>query len=279
MRRAWVFLICEPRRSRGSSKLMLRSTLQSALSATALVLFSRGLEWPKRHALFGILTRRRAVDSARLDSDQSVPGDFFQEDSVYDTMPKRKNPSQHEDESLLRRSTRQRTTVASPTADTKPTKSASGGSGKSRAAKAEDPEILKKKTKVKQQQEEKPEAEAKSTSGTKAKKSSPASASAAKAKSGPNKAEGSAKGSSGTGRQYWLMKAEPESRIEKGVDVRFSIDDLASKTEPEPWDGESTLHSLAVRFAHLIYRYQEFRGYVSSCSKSVISFLKLGTVG
>lgn len=39
------------------------------------------------------------------------------------------------------------------------------------------------------------------------------------------------------GRQYWLMKAEPESRIENGVDVRFSIDDLAAKSEPEPWDG------------------------------------------
>lgn len=39
------------------------------------------------------------------------------------------------------------------------------------------------------------------------------------------------------GRQYWLMKAEPESRIENGVDVKFSIDDLAAKKEPEPWDG------------------------------------------
>ncbi|KAK3306196.1 PUA-like domain-containing protein, partial [Chaetomium strumarium] len=34
-----------------------------------------------------------------------------------------------------------------------------------------------------------------------------------------------------------LMKAEPESRIENGVDVKFSIDDLAAKSEPEPWDG------------------------------------------
>jgi hypothetical protein len=33
------------------------------------------------------------------------------------------------------------------------------------------------------------------------------------------------------------MKAEPESRFENGVDVKFSIDDLAAKTEPEPWDG------------------------------------------
>ena len=37
--------------------------------------------------------------------------------------------------------------------------------------------------------------------------------------------------------QYWLMKAEPNSRIEKGHDVKFSIDDLAARTEPEAWDG------------------------------------------
>ena len=41
----------------------------------------------------------------------------------------------------------------------------------------------------------------------------------------------------GSGRSYWLMKAEPESRMEKGVDVKFSIDDLAACTEPEAWDG------------------------------------------
>ncbi|KAK3312903.1 PUA-like domain-containing protein [Apodospora peruviana] len=38
-------------------------------------------------------------------------------------------------------------------------------------------------------------------------------------------------------RNYWLLKAEPETRLENGVDVRFSIDDLAAKKEPEPWDG------------------------------------------
>ncbi|KXJ89992.1 PUA-like domain-containing protein [Microdochium bolleyi] len=38
-------------------------------------------------------------------------------------------------------------------------------------------------------------------------------------------------------RWYWLMKAEPETRLENGTDVRFSIDDLKAKTEPEPWDG------------------------------------------
>lgn len=40
-----------------------------------------------------------------------------------------------------------------------------------------------------------------------------------------------------TGRSFWLMKAEPESRMEKGVDVKFSIDDLAAAATPEPWDG------------------------------------------
>lgn len=40
-----------------------------------------------------------------------------------------------------------------------------------------------------------------------------------------------------SGRSYWLMKAEPESRMEKGVDVKFSIDDLRARTAPEPWDG------------------------------------------
>ncbi|KAJ5579841.1 Thymocyte nuclear protein 1 [Penicillium hispanicum] len=40
-----------------------------------------------------------------------------------------------------------------------------------------------------------------------------------------------------TARSYWLMKAEPESRLEKGVDVKFSIDDLAAAKSPEPWDG------------------------------------------
>jgi len=36
------------------------------------------------------------------------------------------------------------------------------------------------------------------------------------------------------------MKAEPDSRLEKGKDIKFSIDDLAAKTVPEPWDGKIT---------------------------------------
>ena len=41
----------------------------------------------------------------------------------------------------------------------------------------------------------------------------------------------------GEGPAYWLMKAEPESRMEKGKDVKFSIDDLKAAKEPEGWDG------------------------------------------
>ena len=48
------------------------------------------------------------------------------------------------------------------------------------------------------------------------------------------------------GKQYWLMKAEPDSRIEKGVDVKFSIDDLMNATEPEGWDGKYVCKVLRV---------------------------------
>lgn len=41
------------------------------------------------------------------------------------------------------------------------------------------------------------------------------------------------------GEWYWLMKAEPETRYENGIDVRFSIDDLRAKTKPEGWDGKN----------------------------------------
>lgn len=47
-------------------------------------------------------------------------------------------------------------------------------------------------------------------------------------------------------KQYWLMKAEPESRLENGVDVAFSIDHLAAKTTPEPWDGTNPKPSVDV---------------------------------
>ncbi|KAK1251274.1 hypothetical protein MKX07_005829 [Trichoderma sp. CBMAI-0711] len=41
------------------------------------------------------------------------------------------------------------------------------------------------------------------------------------------------------GEWYWLMKAEPETRLENGIDVSFSIDDLRAKDKPEGWDGSA----------------------------------------
>ncbi|KAK4238793.1 hypothetical protein C8A03DRAFT_14791 [Achaetomium macrosporum] len=57
-----------------------------------------------------------------------------------------------------------------------------------------------------------------------------------KSKTSSNTTASASDGADGD-RNYWLMKAEPESRYENGVDVKFSIDDLAAKSEPEPWDG------------------------------------------
>lgn len=51
-------------------------------------------------------------------------------------------------------------------------------------------------------------------------------------------------------KSYWLMKAEPESRMEKGVDVKFSIDDLREANEPEPWDGEIFINYFFLRPFH-----------------------------
>jgi predicted RNA-binding protein with PUA-like domain len=36
---------------------------------------------------------------------------------------------------------------------------------------------------------------------------------------------------------YWLLKAEPLPRLENGVNVAFSIDDLEKCASPEPWNG------------------------------------------
>jgi hypothetical protein len=47
-----------------------------------------------------------------------------------------------------------------------------------------------------------------------------------------------------TGQSFWLMKAEPESRMEKGVDVKYSIDDLQAAEEPQGWDGKDPYRSI-----------------------------------
>lgn len=151
-------------------------------------------------------------------------------------MPKRKSASQPDDEPPLRRSTRQKT-AAAPATDTRPPKSnlnkkpTDAKSSKPVAANPVDAKKASKKSRDEEEKQQGTRTKLKPAAGAKPKKSSsPATANA--------KAEASPTEPSSTGRQYWLMKAEPESRIENGVDVKFSIDDLASKTEPEPWDGK-----------------------------------------
>ena len=54
----------------------------------------------------------------------------------------------------------------------------------------------------------------------------------------------------GDGPAYWLMKAEPNSRVEKGKDVKFSIDDLKAATSPEAWDGVRNAVGRPFRLCH-----------------------------
>ncbi|KAL2887224.1 Thymocyte nuclear protein 1 [Ceratocystis lukuohia] len=46
------------------------------------------------------------------------------------------------------------------------------------------------------------------------------------------------------GEWYFLMKAEPETRYENGIDVRFSIDDLRACKKPEPWDARNNFKAM-----------------------------------
>ena len=62
-----------------------------------------------------------------------------------------------------------------------------------------------------------------------------------------------------SGPAYWLLKAEPDSRVVNGHDVKFSIDDLAAVTEPEPWSGvrnhSAKNNMLAMRKGDLAFFY------------------------
>lgn len=131
-----------------------------------------------------------------------------------------------------RRSTRQRTstTAARGAAAVEPATPKTAKKKPATAKKA----APKAKSKAKQQEDDAEDAQPAPAGDEKGKpngvkgKATPAKSTATKAESKDVKDQG---------RQYWLMKAEPESRIENGVDVKFSIDDLAAKSEPEPWDG------------------------------------------
>ncbi|KAK2504376.1 hypothetical protein MC885_010392 [Smutsia gigantea] len=67
-------------------------------------------------------------------------------------------------------------------------------------------------------------------------------------------------------RSYWLMKSEPESRLEKGVDVKFSIEDL--KAQPKQtacWDARNFLRAMKLE--------EEAFFYHSNCKKPGIAGL------
>ncbi|KAI1160607.1 PUA-like domain-containing protein [Nemania serpens] len=135
-------------------------------------------------------------------------------------MPKRK-AAQLETEtepSLLRRSTRRKLPTSTPDA------TANENAGRSSATPAKSQS--KPKTRTPQKSDKAKQTTQKAAASTKAAK--PAKSS---------ETDGDDDTSKSSDRWYWLMKAEPGSRFENGVDVKFSIDDLASRKDPEPWDG------------------------------------------
>ncbi|EMR72812.1 putative thymocyte nuclear protein 1 protein [Eutypa lata UCREL1] len=150
-------------------------------------------------------------------------------------MPKRKAAQLDaaEPEGALRRSTRRKSQAPTAIVDESKDVAKSKTTSKSKAV---DSNKSKKRTKDENSEVEKPTSASASTSKVKAETKPPSKVTKAK---GSDTAESTANGSTADSPEkwYWLMKAEPESRFENGTDVRFSIDDLASRTEPEPWDG------------------------------------------
>ena len=69
-------------------------------------------------------------------------------------------------------------------------------------------------------------------------KSTPSKSTATSTKPSPPTAPSSTnRNPDGSQQTYWLLKAEPLPRYENGINVSFSIDDLAACTRPEPWSG------------------------------------------
>lgn len=144
-------------------------------------------------------------------------------------MAKRKPPADSAEDAPPRRSTRQRTsTSTTTTAPAPPTKAAKAKSESKAPTRAVAPKKSKGKSADVKDEEEKTDVAV-----------PPAKATKPPIKAAKVKADATDAPNDGvkTGRQYWLMKAEPETRYENGVDVSFSIDALAAKKEPEPWDG------------------------------------------
>ncbi|XP_045646700.1 thymocyte nuclear protein 1 isoform X2 [Ursus americanus] len=111
----------------------------------------------------------------------------------------------------------------------------------------------------------------KGPAGKRTKTKNPAGASATMGNSSPEKTSAS-KDSGKNLSNYWLMKSEPESRLEKGVDVKFSIEDL--KAQPKQtacWDGVRNYQ--ARNFLRAMKLEQEAFFYHSNCKEPGIAGL------
>jgi hypothetical protein len=76
----------------------------------------------------------------------------------------------------------------------------------------------------------------------------------------------------GDGMSFWLMKAEPEPRLENGHDVSFSIDDLAAKATPEAWDGKVLFSSCQLAISGIIILYTSDGYFVQTLVKDHADF-------
>ncbi|OAL48201.1 DUF55-domain-containing protein, partial [Pyrenochaeta sp. DS3sAY3a] len=149
-----------------------------------------------------------------------------------------------------RRSTRQSTTTApkyteasSPSADEKaPTRNGKKAASRKRAREEDDDEDEE----AEDVNDDTPPPPKKTTKG-KAKGKAKAPVKPAPAQDGspkptragppPAPSSPSNRDASGSQEVFWLLKAEPLPRYENGINVAFSIDDLAACTAPEPWSG------------------------------------------
>ncbi|KAJ4387561.1 hypothetical protein N0V93_008156 [Gnomoniopsis smithogilvyi] len=153
-------------------------------------------------------------------------------------MPKRKAPADSAEDAPPRRSTRQRTSTSTGAASAPPTPAPSAPPKSAKAEKGSKTTMTTKASTTKKGSKAAVKADVKAEQKGKGKDAAAEPPTATKKKTPAKTAETKADTTNDTtGRQYWLMKAEPETRYENGVDVSFSIDDLAARKEPEPWDG------------------------------------------
>ncbi|NXB94189.1 THYN1 protein, partial [Vidua chalybeata] len=74
---------------------------------------------------------------------------------------------------------------------------------------------------------------------------------------------------------HWLLKSEPESRLEKGVDVKFSVDDLkAQPNQTTCWDGVRNYQ--ARNFLRSMKLGQQAFFYHSNCKEpGIVALVKI----